>query len=62
MKKILALSLACAMSVGLLAGCGNGGNNTPSGDDSTGGEPGTLTVALTSSPSKLDPIPLQRHL
>ena len=56
MKKILALSLACAMSVGLLAGCGNGGNNTPSGDDSTGGEPGTLTVALTSSPSKLDPI------
>ena len=37
MKKILALSLACAMSVGLLAGCGGNNNSTPSSDESTGG-------------------------
>lgn len=56
MKKILALSLACAMSVGLLAGCGGNNNSTPSSDESTGGQAGTLTVSLSSSPSKLDPI------
>ena len=55
MKKILALSLACVMAVGLLAGCGgNGGNDST--NESAGGESGTLTVSLASSPSKLDPI------
>ena len=61
MKKILALALACTMTVGLLAGCGGG--SKPSADPqssapagSTTGESGTLTVALASSPSKLDPI------
>ena len=52
MKKILALSLACVMAVGLLAGCGgNGGNDST--NESAGGESGTLTVSLASSPSKI---------
>ena len=57
MKKIFALALACAMSVSLLAGCGNGGNSNNSGEEgSTGANSGTLTVSLSASPSKLDPI------
>lgn len=55
MKKILALSLACVMAVGLLAGCGGNGDSG-STNESAGGESGTLTVSLASSPSKLDPI------
>lgn len=57
MKKIFALALACVMSVGLLAGCGNSdaGSSTNSGDDA-GANSGKLTVALSSSPSRLDPI------
>lgn len=63
MKKFLALALAGAMTLGLLAGCGGGGstasanpqNSTPAGTGTTA-ESGTLTVSLSSSPSKLDPI------
>ena len=64
-KKILALSLACAMSLGLLAGCGGGGSEaspdpsaapSAAAGSSTPAESGTLTVSLSSSPSKLDPI------
>ena len=63
-KKILALSLACAMSLGLLAGCGGGSEASPdpsaapsaAAGSSTPAESGTLTVSLSSSPSKLDPI------
>lgn len=56
MKKIFALALACAMSVGLLAGCGGNGNTNSGDDNASGGKSGTLTVSLSSSPSKLDPI------
>ena len=64
-KKILALSLACAMSLGLLAGCGGGCSEaspdpsaapSAAAGSSTPAESGTLTVSLSSSPSKLDPI------
>lgn len=56
-KKVLALVMACAMSVTLLAGCGSGSSSaskTSSADSASSG--GTLTVSLASSPSKLDPI------
>ena len=39
----------------LLAGCGGNGDSG-STNESAGGESGTLTVPLASSPSKLDPI------
>ena len=51
MKKLLALALACTMSLGLLAGCG--GDTNTDGDTADGS---SLTVSLSSSPSKLDPI------
>ena len=54
MKKILALALAGALSLSLLAGCGSGSEDNSSGAE--GGESGTLTVSLSASPSKLDPI------
>ncbi len=56
MKKILALALACAMSAGLLAGCGSENNATPSTDGPDGANGKTLTVSLSASPAKLDPI------
>lgn len=58
MKKIFALALACAMSVSLLAGCGGNSGSSNSGDEGSTGSANssTLTVSLSSSPSKLDPI------
>ena len=56
MKKILALALAGALSLGLLAGCG-GGNTTASGDPQQGASPGSGSpecgapaLSLASSP------------
>ena len=52
-KKVLALTGAACLSVALLAGCGNNGNNTPSAGDSSGDAAATLsgTVATGGSTS-----------
>ena len=62
-KKLLALSLAGVMSLGLLAGCGGGGNaTTPAPGDSTA--PGdtsapsagfNMSVCIASEPQTIDP-------
>ena len=52
-KKVLALTGAACLSVALLAGCGNNGNNTPSAGDNSGDAAATLsgTVATGGSTS-----------
>ena len=47
MKKFLALALAGVLSLGLLAGCTNGGNPTPgAGSSSSAGSSGGSAEAL----------------
>ena len=37
LKKVLAAGIAAAMTAGMLAGCGNGGNENASGASTSGG-------------------------
>ncbi len=37
LKKVLAAGIAAAMTVGMLAGCGNGGSENTSGTTTNGG-------------------------
>ena len=47
-KKVLALTGAACLSVALLAGCGNNGNNTPSAGDSSGDAAATLSGTVAT--------------
>ncbi len=38
LKKVLAAGIAAAMTAGMLAGCGNGGNENASGASTSGGK------------------------
>ena len=45
LKKVLAAGIATAMTVGMLAGCGNGGSENTSGATTSGGGKMKLTRA-----------------
>ena len=48
-KRFLSMSLACAMTIGLLAGCGNGGSSSSApGSDSASGSQSSSSVGDTS--------------
>ena len=57
-KKLLSLTLAGAMSLGLLAGCSGGDSNTPAETGSgsaSGGSTFDLRVSIASEPATIDP-------
>ncbi len=47
LKKVLAAGIAAAMTVGMLAGCGNGGSENTSGTTTNGG--GKMKPALAQN-------------
>ena len=50
MKKFLSMALCIVMALGILAGCGQKGNDTPKNDDNSTALSGTCLLYTSPSP------------